>query len=228
MNRADSSFHVPILDRRAAGQALVPLLLSYRHRADTIVLALPRGGVPVAYEIASALELPLDVLTVRKLGVPHHDELAMGAVASGGVRVLNHDVMVLHDINEITLHEVVQRELLELQRRERVYRSSHALPDLRDQQVILVDDGLATGATMRAAARAVRSQGAARITIAVPIAPSDTLAELREEVDEVVCPFTPEFFTAIGCWYEDFSQVSDPEVIDLLEKAWQRKLPESS
>lgn len=223
MNRTDS-LQIPIPDRRAAGKALVTMLLSYKGRPDTIVLALPRGGVPVAYEIAVALELRLDLMTVRKLGVPFHDELAMGAIASGGVRVLNRDVVNMHGIDEATLNEVAQRELLELRRRERVYRGDHALPDLRGQQVILVDDGLATGATMRAAVRAARSQGATRIVIVVPVAPNDTLAELREEVDEVICPFAPDFFTAIGCWYMDFSQITDQEVLDLLQRAWQRKL----
>jgi putative phosphoribosyl transferase len=223
MNHANS-IQIPIPDRRAAGQALVAMLLPYKRRPDTVVLALPRGGVPVAYEIAIALELPLDLMTVRKLGVPFHDELAMGAIASGGVRVLNRDVVNLHGIDEATLAAVAQRELLELQRRERVYRGDHPLPDLRGQQVILVDDGLATGATMRAAVRAVRSQEAARIVVAVPVAPSDTLAELREEVDEVVCPVVREFFMAIGCWYVDFSQITDRQVIDLLQSAWQRRL----
>lgn len=221
MNHA-SAFHLPLPDRRAAGQALVPLLDAFRGRADAIVLALPRGGVPVAYEIARALELRLDLMTVRKLGVPIHQELAMGAIASGGVRVLNRDVVSLHRIDEATLDEVAQRELAELQRRERLYRADRPLPQLRDQQVILVDDGLATGATMRAAVRAARSQGAARIIVAVPVAPADTLAELRTEVDEVVCPFAPDYFMAIGRWYVDFSQVSDREVIALLQKAWQR------
>lgn len=223
MNRADL-LQLPIPDRRAAGQALASLLLSYKRRPDTIVLALPRGGVPVAYEVAMALELRLDLMTVRKLGVPFHAELAMGAIASGGVRVLNRDVVNMHGIDDATLDEVAQREQLELHRRERVYRGDHALPDLRGQQVILVDDGLATGATMRAAVQAVRSQGAARIVIAVPVAPSDTLAELRDEVDEVICPFTPEFFSAIGRWYMDFSQITDQQVLDLLQRAWQRTL----
>ncbi|ERI51332.1 hypothetical protein N878_06745 [Pseudomonas sp. EGD-AK9] len=222
------ALQIPIPDRRAAGQALVPMLDAYRGRADTIVLALPRGGVPVAYEIACALELRLDLLTVRKLGLPYHDELAMGAIASGGVRVLNRDVLAMHDIDEATLDAVAQRELLELQRRERVYRGDHPMPELCSQQVILVDDGLATGATMRAAVQAVRNRGAARIVIAVPVAPSDTIAELREEVDEVICPFAPEFFTAIGRWYVDFSQVSDQAVMRLLQHAWQRKLPSVS
>lgn len=225
MDRSDA-LQLPIADRRTAGQALASLLRSYRCQPDTIVLALPRGGVPVAYEIARTLALPLDLLTVRKLGLPLHAELAMGAIASGGVRVLNRDVVAIHGIDEATLDEVAQRELVELQRRERVYRGDHPLPDLRDQQVILVDDGLATGATMRAAVQAVRSQGAARIVIAVPVAPSDTIAELRDEVDEVVCPFAPEFFTAIGRWYVDFFQVSDREVVDLLQQARQQRLAE--
>lgn len=221
------SLHLPPADRHTAGQALVPLLQDYRQRSDAIVLALPRGGVPVAYEIACALELRLDLMTVRKLGVPFHHELAMGAIASGGVRVLNRDVVSLHGIDEATLNEVAQRELAELQRRERVYRAERPLPQLRDQQVILVDDGLATGATMRAAVRAARSQGAARIIVAVPVAPADTLAELRTEVDEVVCPFAPDFFMAIGRWYTDFAQVSDREVIALLQQAWRRHGPEA-
>ncbi len=211
---------VPIPDRVAAGQALVPLLPAYRRRSDTIVLALPRGGVPVAYEIAMALEIRLDLMLVRKLGVPYHEELAMGAIARGGVRVVNRDVVKMHGIDEATLDAVAQRELLELQRRERVYRGKHPLPDLHGQQVILVDDGLATGATMRAAVRAARAEGAARIVVAVPVAPDDTVAELSREVDEVVCPFMPQWFVAIGRWYVDFSQTTDQEVIELLQRAW--------
>ncbi|MGQ7814331.1 phosphoribosyltransferase [Metapseudomonas furukawaii] len=218
------SIEIPIADRKAAGQALVPLLNAYRGRADTLVLALPRGGVPVAYEIAMALGLRLDLMPVRKLGVPFHEELAMGAIASGGVRYLNTDVVNTHRIDGSTLEAAVERELKELNRRERAYRGDHPLPDLRDQQVILVDDGLATGATMRAAIQAVRDRGAARVIVAVPVAPSDTLAELREEVDEVACPFVPQWFSAIGCWYIDFSQVADHEVIDLLKNAWGRDL----
>ncbi|MBT8768460.1 phosphoribosyltransferase [Metapseudomonas boanensis] len=222
MTRSDS-IQIPIRDRVAAGQALAPMLYAYRRRADTIVLALPRGGVPVAFEIATALELRLDLMLVRKLGVPYHEELAMGAIASGGVRVLNRDVVKMHGIDEATLDEVAQREMLELQRRERVYRGNRPQPDLQGQQVILVDDGLATGATMRAAVRAVRRLGAARIVVAVPVAPDDTVAELREEVDEVVCPFMPEWFMAIGRWYVDFSQTTDQEVIALLQRAWRRE-----
>ncbi|OWJ97616.1 phosphoribosyl transferase [Pseudomonas sp. A46] len=218
------SIEIPIADRKAAGQALAPLLNAYRGRVDTLVLALPRGGVPVAYEIAMALGLRLDLMPVRKLGVPFHEELAMGAIASGGVRYLNTDVVNTHRIDGSTLEAAVERELKELNRRERAYRGDHPLPDLRDQQVILVDDGLATGATMRAAIQAVRDRGAARVIVAVPVAPSDTLAELREEVDEVACPFVPQWFSAIGCWYVDFSQVADHEVIDLLKNAWGRDL----
>ncbi|BAU73963.1 phosphoribosyltransferase [Metapseudomonas furukawaii] len=218
------SIEIPIADRKAAGQALAPLLNAYRGRANTLVLALPRGGVPVAYEIAMALGLRLDLMPVRKLGVPFHEELAMGAIASGGVRYLNTDVVNTHRIDGSTQEAAVERELKELNRRERAYRGDHPLPDLRDQQVILVDDGLATGATMRAAIQAVRDRGAARVIVAVPVAPSDTLAELREEVDEVACPFVPQWFSAIGCWYIDFSQVADHEVIDLLKNAWGRDL----
>lgn len=221
MNHANS-IQVPIQDRRTAGQELAALLRAYRRQPDSLVLALPRGGVPVAYEIAAALELPLDLLMVRKLGLPFHDELAMGAIASGGVCVLNRDVVNLHGIDEATLTAVAQRELAELQRRQRVYRGDRPWPDLRGRQVILVDDGLATGATMRAAVQAVRSQGAARIIVAVPVAPSDTLAELRDEVDEVVCPIVREFFSSIGQWYVDFSQLTDRQVIDLLQSARQR------
>lgn len=224
----DSTLRIPIQNRQAAGQALVPFLRRYQREPGALVLALPRGGVPVAYEIAVALELPLDVLMVRKLGVPFHEELAMGAISSGGVRVLNTDVVRMHRIDEHTLDVVTQRELQELQRRERLYRCARPLPSLRDRQVILVDDGLATGATMRAAVRVVRNQGAARIVVAVPVAPKDTISELREEVDELVCPFVPVFFTAIGSWYTDFSQLTDRQVITLLERAWQRSTVEQS
>ncbi|WP_342245684.1 phosphoribosyltransferase [Pseudomonas sp. OTU5201] len=214
------SIQIPIRDRVAAGQALVPLLSDYRCRSDAIVLALPRGGVPVAYEIAMALELPLDLMIVRKLGVPAHRELAMGAIASGGVRVVNRDVVHMHGIDDATLDAEVGRESLELQRREQAYRGKRPAPDLRERVVILVDDGLATGATMLAAVRAARQQGAARIVVAVPVGPDDTVAELQQEADEVICPFQPEWFTAIGRWYVDFCQVMDQTVIDLLQRAW--------
>ncbi|MDP3813785.1 phosphoribosyltransferase [Pseudomonas sp.] len=221
MARYDS-LDVPIPDRAAAGRALAQLLVAYRQRRDCIVLALPRGGVPVAYEIAQALELRLDLLLVRKLGVPGHSELAMGAIASGGGRVLNPDVLQMLHIDDATIEAVVARETQELQRRDQAYRGERPLPQLRDQQVILVDDGVATGATMRAAVQAVRGQRPARLVVAVPVAAADSVARLRTEVDEVVCPFIPEWLMAIGPWYLDFSQTSDQEVLDLLARAWQR------
>lgn len=224
----NSTLHTPIHDREAAGQVLVPFLRRYQHDPIALVLALPRGGVPVAYEIAVALELPLDVLMVHNLGVPFHEELAMGAISSGGVRVLNTDVVRMSHIDEHTLDVVTQRELQELQRREKLYRGTRPSPSLRERLVILVDDGLATGAKMRAAMRVVRNQGAARIVIAVPVAPKDMISELREEVDELICPFVPVFFTAIGSWYTEFSQLTDHQVITLLERAWQRSAGEQS
>ncbi|HLA32089.1 MAG TPA: phosphoribosyltransferase family protein [Pseudomonas sp.] len=216
------SLDVPIPDRAAAGRALAQLLVAYRQRRDCIVLALPRGGVPVAYEIALALELRLDLLLVRKLGVPGHSELAMGAIASGGGRVLNPDVLQTLHIDAACIEAVVARETQELQRRDQTYRGERPLPQLRDQQVILVDDGVATGATMRAAVQAVRGQHPARLVVAVPVAAADSVARLRGEVDEVVCPFMPEWLMAIGPWYLDFSQTSDQEVLDLLARAWRR------
>lgn len=222
MNR-DEAMPIPIPDRVAAGQALARLLASYSDRPDAIVLALPRGGVPVAYEIASALRLPLDLLLVRKLGVPGHAELAMGAIASGGVRVLNRDVLASLYIDEAAIEAVAERETEELQRRDRAYRGARPAPQLAGQQVILVDDGLATGATMQAAVKAVRQQGPARLVVAVPVAPPETAAALREQVDELVCPFMPDNLMAIGRWYLDFSQTSDQQVLELLQRAWQEQ-----
>lgn len=221
MTRYDS-LHIPIRDRSAAGQALAGLLAEHRRQRDAIVLALPRGGVPVAYEIATALELRLDLMLVRKLGVPGHAELAMGAIASGGVRVLNRDVLRTLHIDDAAIAAVVARETRELQRRDRAYRGERPLPVLRDQQVILVDDGVATGATMRAAVQAARQQRPARIVVAVPVAAPESVALLRTEADAVVCPFMPDMLMAIGNWYVDFSQTSDQEVLDLLRLAWQR------
>ena len=222
MNR-DEVMPIPIPDRAAAGQALARLLASYSGCPDAIVLALPRGGVPVAYEIASALQLRLDLLLVRKLGVPGHAELAMGAIASGGVRVLNRDVLASLYIDEAAIEAVAERETEELQRRDRAYRGARPAPQLAGQQVILVDDGLATGATMQAAVKAVRQQGPARLVVAVPVAPPETAAALREQVDELVCPFMPDNLMAIGRWYLDFSQTSDQQVLDLLQRAWQEQ-----
>jgi len=181
------------------------------------VLASPRGGVPVGCEVARALGVPLDVFVVRKLGVPGHEELAMGAIASGGVRLLNEDVVALAGVSEEAIDEVAAREAAEIRRRERVYRGDRGPPDLRGRTVILVDDGLATGASMRAAAAAVRRQGPAWVVVAVPAAAADTCETLRGEVDELVCLMTPEPFHAVGQWYDDFSQTSDEEVRQLLE-----------
>jgi putative phosphoribosyl transferase len=203
-------------DRTDAGRQLAENLLSYDGRDDVIVLALPRGGVPVAFEVAQRLGVPLDVFVVRKLGVPGHEELAMGAIASGDVRVLNEDVLyVLPDAQSIVeMVTAIERE--ELKRRERDYRSDRPAPEVRERTVILVDDGLATGATMRAAAAALRQQGAAKIIVAVPVGAPSTCPEIRSVADEVVCLQTPGSFMGVGQYYEDFSQTTDEEVRDLL------------
>jgi predicted phosphoribosyltransferase len=210
-------------DRVAAGQSLVEPLRKYARRPDVIVLALPRGGVPVAYEIATALEVRLDLMLVRKLGVPSHQEFAMGAIASGGIQIVNEDALRANNIDQRTLEAVVARETQELLRRERIYRATRPPVELQDQLVILVDDGLATGASMMAAVHAVRRKNPSRIVVAVPVAPPETAEALRSEVDELVCPLTPEWMMSIGNWYMDFSQTSDEEVIDLLQRAWQRE-----
>lgn len=207
---------LPIPDRRAAGQALAAALGDYAGRDDVIVLALPRGGVPVAAEIATALGAPLDVLLVRKLGLPEQPELAMGAIASGGTAVFNEDVLTAARLPEDLIADIIAIERRELERRARLYRGERPWPDLAGRTVILVDDGLATGATMRAAVEAVRAQGAARVVVAVPVAPPDTVARLRNLADEVIAPHQPERFMAVGQWYIDFSQVSDDEVIEAL------------
>ncbi|HYC48646.1 MAG TPA: phosphoribosyltransferase [Burkholderiales bacterium] len=206
-------------DRRHAGQVLATKLSQYRARGDVLVLALPRGGVPVAYEVAHALDAPLDVFIVRKLGVPGQEEYAMGAIASGGVRVINEEAVRYLRISDEVLDAVAAREEKELERRERSYRGERAAPDVRGRTVILVDDGLATGSTMRAAATAIRSQRPASLVVAVPVAAPDTCEEFRSEVDEIVCAQTPEPFLGVGRWYGDFSQTSDHEVRELLEKA---------
>jgi predicted phosphoribosyltransferase len=203
-------------DRTEAGRVLADRLTRYAGRTDVIVLALPRGGVPVAFEVARALRAPLEVFLVRKLGVPGHEELAMGAVASGGVRVLNDQVVRLLGISRSQIDAVAAAELEELARRERLYQGERPHPDVRGSIVILVDDGLATGSTMLAAVKALRTQQPARLVVAVPIASADTCELLREEADDVVCAFTPEPFYAVGLWYEDFSQTSDEEVRALL------------
>ena len=203
-------------NRREAGRILASLLMKYAHRDDVIVLALPRGGVPVGFEVARALNVPLDVFIVRKLGVPGHDELAMGAIATGGVRVLNDDVVISLELEPEVIDAVAAREEKELARRERLYRGARPAPDVHGRTVILVDDGLATGSTMRAAVAALRKQGPARIVVAVPVAAPETCEEFKTEVDEAVCAATPRMFNGVGRWYEDFSQTSDEEVHELL------------
>lgn len=209
----------PYPDRRGAGTALAERLAQFRARPDTVVLALPRGGVPVGYEVARALEAPLDVFVVRKLGVPGHRELAMGAIASGGVRVLNEDVVILYSIPQGVIDEVSREEQQELERREQAYRDGRPPAELRDRTVLLVDDGLATGSTMKAAVRAVRGHAPARVVVAVPVGAPDACRELREVADEVVCARSPEHFSAVGQWYLDFSQTTDEEVRELLHDA---------
>jgi putative phosphoribosyl transferase len=206
-------------DRADAGRQLAAKLAAYVGRPDVLVLALPRGGVPVAYEVAKSLGAPLDVFLVRKLGLPGHEELAMGAIATGGARVLNYEVVRGLDIPSRMIDEVAAREQRELARRERAYRDDRPAPDVQGRTVILVDDGLATGSTMRAAVVALRQQHPARIVIAVPAAASSVCAELGAEVDEIVCAVTPEPFYAVGLWYADFSPTSDDEVRDLLQRA---------
>ena len=211
-----------LADRTEAGRRLATELARYADRADVIVLALPRGGVPVAYEVARALRAPLDVFVVRKLGVPGHEELAMGAVASGGVRVLNDQVVRALRIRQDVIEDVTASELRELERREQLYRGERAAPDVRERVVILVDDGLATGATMQAAIAALRQRGPARIVVAVPTAAPETCNQLRDEVDDLICAMTPEPFHAVGLWYEDFSPTTDEEVQELLGRAGAR------
>jgi predicted phosphoribosyltransferase len=210
-------------NRTEAGRALARVLSRYAGRDDVVVLALPRGGVPVAYEVAKELGAPLDVFLVRKLGVPGHEVLALGAIASGGVLVLDDGVVRWLGISEDQIQKTLARELDELRRREAAYREGRPLPDLKGKTVILVDDGLATGASMQAAARAVRRHDPARIVVAVPVASRATCDQFREEVDEVVCAVTPAPFYAVGNWYEDFSQTSDEEVRELLELAAEQR-----
>src|SRR5881397_510391 len=206
-------------DRIEAGRLLAEKLEKYANRDDVIVLGLPRGGVPVANEVAKRLRAPLDVFIVRKLGVPGFEELAAGAIASGGVRVLNEDVMRAIPHADEAINAITARETAELERREQIYREGRPPPELRDRIVILVDDGLATGATMRAAVKALRERGAAKIVVAVPVGPPETCHELEEEADETICLSTPEFFQAVGQYYEDFSQTTDDDVRELLGRA---------
>lgn len=203
-------------DRREAGAELAARLHAYGDRDDVIVLALPRGGVPVAYEVAKALRAPLDVFLVRKLGVPGHEELAMGAIATGGVRVLNEDVVRWYGIPASVIDHAARQEQQELERREAAYRAGRPRLDLVGRAVLLIDDGLATGSTMKAAVQAARAQSPARIVVAAPVGAPDTCRDLGAMADEVVCARTPEPFSAVGLWYRDFAQTTDDEVRELL------------
>lgn len=208
-------------DRADAGQKLSAELVDYASKPNGLVLALPRGGVPVAYEVAQALSLELDVLTVRKLGTPGRPELAMGAIASSGTVVLNDDVIAALRISAERIASVIALEREELERRERAYRGDRPALDVRDRVVILIDDGMATGATMRAAAKALRQQNPAQLIVAVPTGAPDSCAVLATEVDKLVCLAMPEPYIAVGCWFEDFRQTTDDEVRTLLERASQ-------
>ena len=214
---------IPFRDRRDAGRQLAQKLRHYVNHSDVILLALPRGGVPVAYEMALALNVSLDIFIVRKLGVPGHEELAFGAIASGGIRVLNEDIVQALNIPEEVIDRVAQRELKELQRREHHYRGDRPPLDVHQRTVILVDDGLATGASMRAAVEGLRTQNPKRIVVAVPTASPETCAAFQDEVDETVCAITPEPFDGVGRWYQDFSQTTDEGVRMFLEDIRRRK-----
>jgi putative phosphoribosyl transferase len=213
------SVDTPFQDRRAAGRRLAALLESYAKQPDVVVFGLPRGGVPVAFEVARALDAPLDVFVVRKLGVPGHEELAMGAIASGGVRILNQEIVDAARVSPEVIDAVAAIEQRELTRRERVYRGARAVFPVSGRTVILVDDGLATGSTMLAAAQAVRQQQPSKIVVAVPVTSVIVGDVLGDTVDEVVSIITPEPFYAVGLWYEDFSPTTDQEVQDLLAQA---------
>jgi predicted phosphoribosyltransferase len=208
-------------DRRDAGRKLAQYLTQYANRPDVVILALPRGGVPVAFEVARALNAPLDIFLVRKLGLPGHEELAMGAIASGGLRVLNEDIVGALNIPDAVVEAVARRERAELERRERAYRGGRPPLDVRGKTVILVDDGLATGSSMRAAVAGLRAQQPAQVVVAVPTAAPETCEAFENEVDDVVCAVTPQPFFSVGTWYDDFSQTSDEEVRRLLEEASQ-------
>lgn len=206
-------------NRTEAGKLLANKLTQYANRPDVLVLGIPCGGIPVAVEVATALNAPLDICLVRKLGVPGNQELAMGAIAAGGFEVLNEDLLDWLRISGHTIAEVGERELQELERHDRIYRGDRLSPTIRDRIVILVDDGLSTGAMMRAAIGMLKPQQPQRIIIAVPVAPLDTCDRLRSEVDEVVCLITPAQFCGIGLWYEDFDRTSDEQVCELLNTA---------
>jgi putative phosphoribosyl transferase len=206
-------------DRFAAGRVLSEQLRSYAKSADLLVLGLPRGGVPVAYEIAKSLDAPLDVFVVRKLGAPGQEELAMGAIAAGGVRVLDWSTIAALGIPQGTIDEVAKREAHELVRRERQYRGHRQAPRMTGRTIMLVDDGLATGSSMRAAVGALRAYRPAKVIVAIPVAPADVCEQLRPLVDDLVCSMTPDPFYAVGLWYDDFSTVTDRDVRQLLARA---------
>jgi putative phosphoribosyl transferase len=212
-------------DRAEAGRHLAAALSDFTGRADVLVLALPRGGVPVGFEVARALDVPLDVFIVRKLGVPGHEEFAMGAIASGGVQLVDDAVVRQLGLNDRDIQRIAAAERRELERRARRYRGDRPLPDIASRTVILVDDGLATGSSMRVAVAALRQEHPSRIVAAVPIAPPETCDALRREADDVVCAVTPEPFYAVGVWYEDFRQTTDEEVHDLMERARRELAP---
>jgi predicted phosphoribosyltransferase len=206
-------------DRFEAGRVLGERLHPYAGRSDVLVLALPRGGVPVGFEVARRLGAPLDVFVVRKLGMPGHEELAMGAIATGGARVFNEEVVQRYRISEQAIARAIEREERELARREQLFRGSRGPPRIEGRTVILVDDGLATGSTMRAALMALHEQRPARVVVGVPVGAPETCEEFQSEADEVICAITPEPFYAVGQWYDDFTQTSDEEVHELLERA---------
>jgi predicted phosphoribosyltransferase len=206
-------------NRKEAGRLLARKLAAYAGRTDVVVLALPRGGVPVAFEVARALHAPLDLVIVRKLGVPGQEELAMGAIATGGFQVLNHPVVRSLGLSKEEIESVAARERVELERREHLYRGGRPSPEIHGRTVILIDDGIATGTTMKVAITALKQRQPSRIVVAIPVAPSSTCGEMRGEGAEIVCLLSPEDFIAIGVWYADFAQVPDQEVCDLLERA---------
>ena len=206
-------------NRTGAGRRLAAKLTTYAGRDDVLVLGLPRGGVPVAFEIAMALDAPLDVFIVRKLGLPGHEEFGIGAIASGDVRIVDEAVLRTYDVDAETLERITAREQLELDRRERLYRDDRPFPAIEDRIIILVDDGLATGSTMRAAIAALRKKRPSRIVVAVPVGARETCASIARLVENVVCLETPDPFYAVGLWYEDFEQTDDAEVHELLERA---------
>jgi putative phosphoribosyl transferase len=213
------------LNRTGAGRQLAAELLRYAARSDVLVLGLPRGGVPVAFEIAMALDAPLDVFIVRKLGLPGHEEFGIGAIASGGVRVVDESVLRAYGVDADMLDRISERERLELERREQLYRDDRPHPVVADRVVILVDDGLATGSTMRAAIAALREENPREIVVAVPVGAPETCAAIAKLADNLVCLEMPEPFYAVGLWYQNFEQTDDEEVHDLLERAAARTVP---